>query len=93
MPLYVYQVLDPNGDGEVFEVLQEMNDPPLTTHPETGQPVARVLAAPNAPRKALPGKLSDSRLEKLGFTKYERAGSGTYEKTAGSGPDLICRDD
>ena len=40
MPTYVYCVVNQDGtDGEVFEVVQRMSDPPLTTHPETGRPV------------------------------------------------------
>lgn len=90
MPLYVYEVIpDDGGQGEVFEVLQTMSEPPLTHHPETGRPVRRLLSAPNAVRNAAPGGLSNSKLERLGFTKYEKAGDGKYQKTAGSGPDLI----
>jgi hypothetical protein len=90
MPLYVYQVIEPDGsDGEVFEVIQRMSDPPLTAHPENGKPVRRLLAAPNAVTRYGPANLSNERLGRLGFTKYEKAASGRYEKTAGSGPDVI----
>ena len=90
MPLYVYQVIEPDGaDGEVFEVIQRMSDPPLTAHPENGKPVRRLLAAPNAVTRYGPANLSNERLGRLGFTKYEKAGGGRYEKTAGSGPDVI----
>jgi len=93
MPLYVYQVITNDGsEGEIFEILQGMNEPELTVHPETGQPIRRILAAPNAVRKYTPGKLSDGKLEKLGFTKYERAGDGKLAKTFGKGPDLISGD-
>ena len=98
MPLYQYEVI--TGDdlpGEQFEVFQSMADPPLTKHPETGQPVRRVLVAP-----AIGGKWSDSamagsvaddkKLDKLGFTKYVKSGDGYYEKRAGKGPDVIHRD-
>jgi predicted nucleic acid-binding Zn ribbon protein len=90
MPLYVYQVIEPDGsDGEVFEFMQRMSDPPLTVHPESGKPVRRLLAAPNAVTRFSAGNISNERLGKLGFTKYEKAGDGHYEKTAGSGPDVI----
>jgi predicted nucleic acid-binding Zn ribbon protein len=90
MPLYVYQVIAADGsEGEVFEVLQEMSEPPLTHHPETGQPVQRLLHAPSTLRKFGAGNLSDQRLDRLGFTKYQRSGKGTYEKTAGQGPNVI----
>ena len=92
MPLYVYQVTEADGsDGEVFEIMQRMSDPPLTTHPENGKPVRRIIAAPNAVTRFGPGNLSNERLGRLGFTKYEKAGDGRYEKTAGSGPDIIKR--
>ena len=34
----------------------------------------------------------DRKLERLGFTKYVKSSSGTYEKTVGTGPDTIKRD-
>ena len=90
MPLYVYQVIEPDGsDGEVFEVMQRMSDPPLTAHPDSGKPVRRLIAAPNAVTKFGGGNLSPDRLGKLGFTQYKKAGDGRYEKTTGSGPDVI----
>src|SRR5262245_31215083 len=98
MPLYVYEVItEDDSPGEQFEVMQSMSEPPLTKHPQTGQPVRRVLCAP-----AVGGKWSDSamaksvgndkKLERLGFTKYVKAGDGTYEKRAGKGPETINRD-
>ena len=98
MPLYVYELItDDDSPGEQFEVYQMMADEPLKKHPQTGQPVRRVFCAP-----AVGGKWSDSamaksvaddrKLDKLGFTKYVKSGDGTYEKTAGKGPDVISRD-
>jgi predicted nucleic acid-binding Zn ribbon protein len=98
MPLYEYEIVMADGSpGEQFEVFQSMADPPLTVHPETGQPVRRVFGAP-----AIGGKWSDSamsksvsddkKLDKLGFTKYVKSGDGYYEKRAGKGPDVIHRD-
>lgn len=92
MPLYVYQVVEADGtEGEVFEVMQKMSEPVLTVHPDSGKPVVRLLAAPNAVTRYGAGNLSNDRLGKLGFTKYQKSGDGTYEKTAGSGPDVIKR--
>jgi hypothetical protein len=96
MPLYVYEVVLPDGSGgEQFEVLQAMNDPALTEHPETGAPVRRVFGAPNAPRAWTDSqgkdKVSDSNLTAKGFTKYVKTGSGTYEKAAGEGPKELRR--
>ena len=42
MPIYEYR----RTDGTTFEVLQSIMDDPLTTDPDTGQPVERVLHAP-----------------------------------------------
>src|SRR5437764_978365 len=90
MPLYIYQVIEADGvEGEVFEVLQEMSEPLLTKHPENGKPVQRILGTPSTMRKWHAGKVSNQNLERLGFTKYERSGGGTYEKTAGPGPRVI----
>ncbi|QDT91363.1 Zinc ribbon domain protein [Gimesia algae] len=98
MPTYVYEVVLPDGSaGERFEVIQRMSDPILTTHPETGEPVRKVITA-----AYFSGKWSDAaakrtinddkRLGELGFTKYVKSSKGTYEKRAGDGPDLISAD-
>lgn len=84
MPIYIYEVI---ATGEVFEHLQRLADPPLTTHPETGAPVRRVITAPNLTLKHADSsnrtKLGDNNLAKHGFTKYVKAGGGRYVKTAG----------
>jgi len=94
VPLYVYEVVNPDGTGgEVFEVLMGMRDAPLTGHPETGAPVRRLIGVPNAPSgwtdsqgKAATG---DKNLERLGFTKYVKGDGGKYEKRFGGGPDMV----
>jgi hypothetical protein len=96
MPLYVYEVVLPDGStGEQFEVMHKMADEPLTTHPETGEPVRRVFVEPNAPRawtdRQAKAAVSDSNLASKGFTKYVKTGSGTYEKTTGTGPKTLKR--
>ena len=95
MPSYVYEVITDGGEpGERFEVVQKMTDPPLAEHPETGEPVRRVIlpariAGRFSPMKTERALGDDSKLERLGFTKYAKSDSGGYEKVAGSGPDLI----
>jgi predicted nucleic acid-binding Zn ribbon protein len=45
MATYLYETI-PSKQGEAsqtFEVQQSMKDAPLTTHPETGVPVRRVI--------------------------------------------------
>jgi len=98
MPLYVYEeILEDGSSGEQFELFQSMQDEALKLHPTSGKPVRRVIQAP-----AIGGRWSDSamarsvaddkKLDKLGFTKYVKAGDGRYEKRAGQGPDVISRD-
>lgn len=46
MATYIYETV-PQREGEKperFEVQQSMQDKPLTTHPETGVPVRRVIS-------------------------------------------------
>ncbi len=96
MPTYVYQVVEEDGsEGEIFEVVQKMSDDVLSEHPESGQPVRRLPQRPIIPG---PGSdhhtknlLSNKKLNEMGFTKYEKAGDGHYEKKAGKGPDTIQR--
>jgi predicted nucleic acid-binding Zn ribbon protein len=97
MPTYLYQVVtDDDSDGEIFEVVQPMSEKPLKKHPETGAAVTRIPALPNIAGKWSDMKskssLSNKNLDRLGFTKYERAGDGKYEKRAGGGPDVISAD-
>jgi len=96
MPTYVYEVLDKKGEGtgKTFEIIQSMKDDALTKHPETGEPVRRVIQPPNIAGKWTDmkgkGTLSNSNLERLGFTKYERKGKGYMERVAGNaGPKTL----
>ena len=43
MPLYEYQC---EADGSRFEVIQKFSDPPLTTCPECGGAVRRLISSP-----------------------------------------------
>ncbi len=99
MPMYEYVVIRQDGsEGERFEVIQSMQASPLTKHPETGEPVRRVISRPG-PGKVIGGTrqtkpdLSDRNLERLGLTKYKKTGGPgrKYEKVAGDGPDTIRR--
>ena len=92
MPIYVYQVLEANGErGECFEIEQSMHDAPLTTHPVTNQEITRVYLPPNLGLKHSPNtiknKLDPKYTEKAGFTRYERDKlSGNYYKVSGQNP-------
>ena len=95
MPTYAYAVIKPDGtDGDPFEVFQRITDEPLTKHPETGEPVRRLVVAPQVQTQTDKGRFSKKNLDRLGFTRYERKGSGYYERTAGNqGPDSITSGD
>jgi putative FmdB family regulatory protein len=98
MPFYEYEIVLENCEGgERFEVMQSMSDPPLMHHPETGQPVRRVISAPHIPgrtseRAARQVLKSDKKLGEMGFTKYVKTDDGRYEKRTGKGPDVISKD-
>lgn len=90
MPIYVYETLPREGQKPTrFEVMQRMADPTLTEHPETGEPVRRVVMAPALGMKHSASRqrdvLSDQNLARHGFTRYHRSDKGTYERTAGTG--------
>jgi predicted nucleic acid-binding Zn ribbon protein len=96
MPIYVYEVVLPDGSGgEQFELMQSMSAEALTVHPETGQPIRRIpTAAAVAGRWSemkTSQRLSDRNLAAKGFTKYTKTDTGRYEKTTGTGPDVISR--
>jgi predicted nucleic acid-binding Zn ribbon protein len=95
MPFYEYEIIQPDGAvGERFEVWQRMDEPALTQHPETGQPVRRIISAPTLLGKysdhAASQTLKDDRkLSELGLTKYVKNSDGGYERRSGTGPDRI----
>ena len=80
---------------EIFEVEQEINAPPLSSHPLTNEPVQRVLtsASLSLRHSSMHEKksLSADHLNKHGFSKYEKdQSSGDYHTTAGKdGPASI----
>jgi predicted nucleic acid-binding Zn ribbon protein len=98
MPIYVYEVIRDDGSrGPQFEITQRMADPPLTQHPETGEPVRRVIQPVAIGGSWTESSMNrrmkdDKKLDQLGFTKYVKSGDGVYEKRAGKGPRTITRD-
>jgi len=98
MPTYLYQEVLPDGkDGDCCEVVQRMFDPPLKTHPVTGNPLRKIFIATNLPNRyteaPTKSKLTNENVEKHGFTRYEKDKvSGMYHKTAGKdnrAPDVV----
>ncbi len=99
MPTYEYEILDKAGEptGERFEIVQPMKDDALKVQPGTKRPCRRAIVAPAVAGKWSPIKvkstLSNSNLERMGFTKYERKGNGYMERTAGThGPRELRAD-
>ena len=92
MPTYLYcEILRDGSDGETIEVTHGVNDPAPVVHPVSGLPLRRVYCAPNLAvrytTQAQKDSLSNERVERLGFTKYERDKlTGTYHKVAGKDP-------
>ena len=99
MPVYVYQLINADGsDGDVFEIEQGLNDPALTLHPLSGQPMRRVLQPPNLggqynERVIREQVTNPDNLERLGFTRYHKDKvTGKYYKTSGKdarAPEVI----
>lgn len=57
MPTYEYETItkDESAEPTRFEVWQSLAEEPLTEHPETGQPVRRILSAGLAVRSGNSG--------------------------------------
>ncbi|CAN5820825.1 hypothetical protein BH11PLA1_BH11PLA1_00130 [soil metagenome] len=98
--MYLYEILDAKGapTGETFEIHQMMKDATLTKEPATGRPVRRAIVSPAIAGKwsDIKGKsaLSNSNLDRLGFTKYEKRGDGYMERVAGKmGPKSISTEE
>lgn len=79
MPIYVYKTTEKGCSHcrEGFEVLQAMSAKPLKQCPECGGPVRKCPARVGG---GVP-MMSNGNLRDKGFTKLERRGDGTYEKT------------
>lgn len=81
MPVYDYEAKEPTKscphckDG--FEITQRIKDKSLTTCPECGNPVFKVITAPAIGRSK--SKLDD-RAKNAGFTKLKKVSKGEYEK-------------
>lgn len=95
MPIYVDETIVEDGTAEeTIEVLQQLSEPSLTRHPETGLPVRRVITAAVIAGRWSDMKarsnLSDKNLNAKRFTKHVQMEDGKYEKRAVEGPDMIA---
>jgi len=43
MAIYIYETTDKKKPVRRFEIQQSMKDAPLTKHPDTGEPIQRVI--------------------------------------------------
>lgn len=94
MPIYVYHP----AEGECcehceggFDHLQKLDAPDLTVCPECGCKVKRTVTAPKIAGSN--PSLKEDNLARHGFTQYRKLEKGVYEKTTGSGPDIISDKD
>jgi putative FmdB family regulatory protein len=94
MPIYEYRTNQPPGCPHcqsTFEVMQSMSAPALSNCPECGGGVEKVFSTTALHGTGSSGDvLSNKSLAAKGFTKYQKAGDGHYERVAGSGgPPVI----
>ncbi|HLK16028.1 MAG TPA: zinc ribbon domain-containing protein [Fimbriimonadaceae bacterium] len=92
MPIYEYEPVDRDClicSGRL-EVLQGINDEPHQFCPTCGLEVRRVVSQVSFELKR---GVSPDKASTRGFTTYRKAQTGTYEKLAGEGPELISKPD
>ena len=81
MPIYEYQAAKKEQScpqcAEAFEVIQRMNDAPLSRCPKCGAPVQRLISAPCIGKSE---SSFDDRAKNAGFHKLQKLGKGEYEK-------------
>ncbi len=78
MPVYVYRNLN---TGETFEISQKMTEPALTEHPETGDPVKRLIQPVGIAFKGSGFYATDSRKSSPTANKTDSADDSTVSKT------------
>lgn len=91
MPVYVYRNL---RTGETFEVEQRITEPALTQHPESGDPVKRLIQPVGIAFKGSGFYVTDSRgsgpgkakakSDDAGGTKESNEAKGSKESSGGS---------
>jgi putative FmdB family regulatory protein len=81
VPLYVYKNL---ATGETFEIEQSMADDALTAHPETGDPVKRIIQPVGIAFKGSGFYVNDSRKGSAPAKKSDAGASKTDGKASKS---------
>ena len=90
MPVYEYEHTQQTcWLGAVFEVQQSIHDRPLTTCPECGRPVRKLISRTNISTPRTNAELKD-----LGFTKLVKRDDGVYENVTARDGDsrYVLRD-
>ena len=80
MPMYVYEAKEPEKGcakcAHGFETAQSINDPKLTTCPDCGAPIFRVIQAPGLGRSETD---LHYRAKRAGFKCLKKVTKGEYE--------------
>jgi putative FmdB family regulatory protein len=79
MPVYTYR----REDGSTFDIRQKFSDAPLTTDPETGQAVTRVIHAAGIVFKGSGFYVNDSKSSKANMTIPATNGASSSENGTG----------
>ncbi len=83
MPVYEYEhTSEPCRIGKAFEVTQSIKDKPLTSCPECGQSVRKLISM-----VGISVPKTNSELKDLGFTKLVKRDDGVYENVTARGND------
>ena len=80
MPTYVYKGLT---TGEEFEIQQRITEAPLTHHPQTGEPVKRVIQAAGIVFKGSGFYKTDSRSSGGGSSKKSDSSDSSAKSESG----------
>lgn len=82
MPVYVYKNL---RTGETFEVEQRISEPALTSHPQSGDPVKRLIQPVGISFKGSGFYVTDSRKASSTSDSGKSSDSGTKKEKADTG--------
>jgi len=86
MPTYEYRAKDVDKAcdhcRERFEVQQSMSEEALTSCPQCGKPIERIISLCSvSTTQSTRSMLSDKNLKEKGFTKLVNEGEGKFRKT------------